>query len=88
MIDVWRTLVGARQTMDDATFDAGTLIQTRERRRIVGDVVISYVDQIAGHKYPDSVVLGDAPCWSSRVKPLTRTRGAASSPPGSPRMMV
>jgi glycine/D-amino acid oxidase-like deaminating enzyme len=61
MIDVWRTLVGARQTMDDATFDAGTLLQTRERRRIVGDLVFSYVDQMAGRRYSDSVVLGQAP---------------------------
>jgi flavin-dependent dehydrogenase len=61
MIDVWRTLVGARMTMNDAAFDSGSLIQTRERRRIVGDFTVSYLDQISGRRYADSVVLGDAP---------------------------
>ncbi len=56
MLDVWRALVGAKQTMSEETFDAGTLIQTRERRRIVGDHRLSYLDQIAGRTYPDSIV--------------------------------
>ncbi len=34
----------------------GTFIQTRERRRIVGDHVLAYLDQIAGRTYPDSIV--------------------------------
>jgi hypothetical protein len=56
MLDVWRALVGAKVTMPDDTFDSGSLIQTRERRRVVGDHLLRYVDQIAGRTYPDSVV--------------------------------
>ena len=44
-------------SMGDEAHDAGPLIQTRERRRIVGDHVLRYVDQIAGRTYPDSIVL-------------------------------
>jgi flavin-dependent dehydrogenase len=56
VVDVWRALVGARMTMSENAYDSGSLIQTRERRRVVGDHVLSYVDQIAGRTYPDSVV--------------------------------
>ena len=42
--------------MSEETFDSGTLIQTRERRRIVGDHRLSYLDLIAGRTYPDSIV--------------------------------
>jgi hypothetical protein len=57
MVDVWRTLVGARAAMSEGVFDSGTLIQTRERRRVVGEHVLRYLDQVAGRTYPDSVVL-------------------------------
>ena len=56
MMDVWSTLVGARSGMKGGPFDAGPLLQTRERRRIVGEHVLRYLDQIAGRTYPDSVV--------------------------------
>ena len=56
LTDVWRALVGARMTMDEAAFDAGPLLQTRERRRVLGEHVLSYLDQIAGRTYPDSIV--------------------------------
>lgn len=56
LLDVWRALVGARMTMDESAFDAGPLIQTRERRRVVGEHTLSYLDQIAGRTYPDSIV--------------------------------
>lgn len=57
MLDVWRALVGARAAMQETVFDSGTLIQTRERRRVVGDHVLRYLDQVAGRTYPDSIVL-------------------------------
>lgn len=56
MLDTWRALVGTRIAMRAEDYDAGPLIQTRERRRIVGDHVLRYVDQIAGRTYPDSIV--------------------------------
>lgn len=57
MLDVWRALVGTRAAMQSGTFDSATLIQTRERRRVVGDYLLTYLDQIARRTYPDSVVL-------------------------------
>jgi len=56
MVDVWRSLVGARMTMSSKEYDCGTLIQTRERRRIVGDHVLTYLDQITERTYPDTIV--------------------------------
>ncbi|MCP4784701.1 MAG: FAD-dependent oxidoreductase [Fuerstiella sp.] len=56
MLDVWRAIVGAKATMADDVFDTGSLIQTRERRRVVGDHVLRYLDQIVGRTYPDSIV--------------------------------
>lgn len=56
-LDVWRVLVGARGGMREGPFDVGPLLQTRERRRVVGDHVLRYLDQICGRTYPDSVVL-------------------------------
>ncbi|HEU0140577.1 MAG TPA: FAD-dependent oxidoreductase [Bryobacteraceae bacterium] len=55
MLDVWRALVGARKTMTEDAYDSGALIQTRERRRVVGEHILSYLDQIAGRTYPDSI---------------------------------
>jgi hypothetical protein len=56
MVDVHRALVGARMSMPPGVFDAGSLIQTRERRRVVGDHVMTHLDQIAGRTYADSIV--------------------------------
>jgi len=56
-LDTWRALVGVRLTAATDTYDVGSLIQNRERRRVVGDHVLSYLDQIAGRTYPDSIVL-------------------------------
>ncbi len=60
MMDVWGALVGARQAMADSAWDAGSLIQTRERRRMVGEHTLSYLDQIAGRTYPDSIVFSSS----------------------------
>ncbi len=57
MLDVWRALVGARMTMGKWAFDGGSFIQTRERRRVVGDHILRYLDQVARRTYPDSIVL-------------------------------
>lgn len=56
-VDTWRALVGVRLAAGQSAFDIGPFIQTRERRRVVGDHVLSYLDQIAGRTYPDSIVL-------------------------------
>ena len=56
-VDAWRALVGARWAMKEGPSTSGRSSQTRERRRIVGDHVLDYLDQVAGRTYPDSIVL-------------------------------
>jgi flavin-dependent dehydrogenase len=56
MVDMWRALAGALQTMRADAYDSGAMLQTRERRRVVGDHVLHYLDQIAERTYPDSIV--------------------------------
>ena len=54
MVDVWRTFVAAREKYDSA-FDLAQVIDTRERRRIVGDFVISPLDLYNDRTYPDTI---------------------------------
>lgn len=56
MTDVWRAITSAT-IASKAKYDVVPLIQTRERRRVVGDFVMRYIDQVAGRTYPDSIVL-------------------------------
>lgn len=56
-LDTWRALVGVRLTSNTDAYDIGSFIQNRERRRVVGDHVLAYLDQIAERTYPDSIVL-------------------------------
>jgi len=60
MVDVWHMFVYSKEKYPKA-FDHGRLIDTRERRRIVGDFTISMTDQLNQRTYPDSVVH----CWSN-----------------------
>ena len=55
MVDVWQMFVFSKHKYPGA-FDHGRLIDTRERRRIVGDTTITLLDQVTGRTYPDSVV--------------------------------
>lgn len=57
IVDVWRAFVGVRLAGSPTSYDMGAFIQNRERRRVIGDHVLSYLDQIAGRTYPDSIVL-------------------------------
>ena len=54
MVDIWHVLVYAKDKYPNA-FDHGRLIDTRERRRIVGDSTITLPDQINERTYPDTV---------------------------------
>ena len=54
MVDIWRLFLAARRKFRGA-FDLGQLIDTRERRRIQGDLVMSIVDQVNARKYPDVI---------------------------------
>jgi len=54
MLDVWHVMLYAKKKAGDA-FDLGQLIDTRERRRIVGDVTISILDSVNQRTYPDTI---------------------------------
>lgn len=54
MIDTWRMFVVGKYKYPNA-FDQGKLIDTRERRRVVGDVILTVMDQIGGRTFPDTI---------------------------------
>lgn len=54
MLDVWHMFVYSKEKYP-GTFDHGRLIDTRERRRIVGDHTITILDQLNERTYPDTV---------------------------------
>ncbi|MBN2451154.1 MAG: FAD-dependent oxidoreductase, partial [Lentisphaeria bacterium] len=54
VVDFWHQFVCAREKFRGA-YDLGQLVDTRERRRIVGDVTISPMDMILGRTWPDTV---------------------------------
>ncbi len=55
LLDAWRMFLVGREKFARA-FDLGQILDTRERRRIVGDVVISPLDIINERTFPDTVV--------------------------------
>ncbi|MHC4117253.1 MAG: FAD-dependent oxidoreductase [Planctomycetota bacterium] len=56
MLDVWRAFVVAKKKNSNA-YDLGQLIDTRERRRIVGEFTMSPMDISVGRTYPDTIVI-------------------------------
>lgn len=54
--DIWHLFVYAKSKYPNA-FDLGQLIDTRERRRIVGDFTMTVVDQVLARTYPDTIHL-------------------------------
>jgi len=56
VIDTWRAYVVAKKKYKSA-YDLGQLIDTRERRRIVGDFIMSPLDILNDRTYPDTVVI-------------------------------
>lgn len=57
MTDMWRSLVSVHITKaSENVYDAVPMIQNRERRRVAGDHVLNYLDQIAGRTFPDAIV--------------------------------
>lgn len=67
VLDMWRVIVVAKQMQGGdgkrkdsgyhKAFDLGQLIDTRARRRIVGDIVISPMDVINERTYPDTITV-------------------------------
>ncbi|MBS3761776.1 MAG: FAD-dependent oxidoreductase, partial [Planctomycetes bacterium] len=61
VMDVTRAMIGRVTALEmDEDYDLIPMLQTRERRRLVGEHVMSYLDQIAGRTYPDSIVLSES----------------------------
>jgi hypothetical protein len=61
MTDVWRALVSVHITKaSEKVYDAVPIIQNRERKRIVGDYVINYLDQVSGRTFPDAIVISSS----------------------------
>ena len=56
VIDVWRAFVIAKDKFKSA-YDLGQLVDTRERRRIVGDFVMSPLDILNHRTYPDTIAI-------------------------------
>jgi hypothetical protein len=54
MIDVWSAYVAAKEKYPRA-YDLGQLIDTRERRRIIGDYVLTPLDIVNQRTFPDTV---------------------------------
>lgn len=54
MLDVWRTFIVGKEKFKDQ-YDIGKMVQTRERRRMVGDFTISVMDVYNGRTYPDTI---------------------------------
>lgn len=54
MVDVWRMFVVGKYKYPNA-FDQGKLIDTRERRRVVGDVTVNLLDMVMPRTWPDTI---------------------------------
>jgi hypothetical protein len=56
IFDIWRVLVTARAKFRDA-YDLGQLVDSRERRQIMGDFFFSPMDMVLQRTFPDTVVI-------------------------------
>lgn len=56
VFDIWRALVTGREKFQKA-YDLGQLVDSRERRQIVGDATLSPMDMMLGRTHPDTVVI-------------------------------
>lgn len=54
--DTWRVLVTAKEKFKGA-YDLGQLVDTRERRQILGDFTLSPMDMMLRRTFPDTVVI-------------------------------
>ena len=69
MIDTWTALVVAKRRNENA-YDLGQLIDTRERRRIVGDYIMSPLDIINQRTFPDTVGISQGGKLDKHGRPI------------------
>lgn len=55
-IDVWQLMLSQRSIMKGSSFDAGQLLDSRDRRRIIGDYTLTTIDILTGRTFPDTIV--------------------------------
>ena len=56
VLDVWHLMAWKRTASEKATaFDVGQLVDSRERRRIVGDYVLTVPDIVSHRTFPDTI---------------------------------
>lgn len=56
VLDVWHLMVWKRSALDGrAVFDVGQLIDSRERRRVVGDYTLTVEDILGRRTFPDTI---------------------------------
>lgn len=55
VFDATRAYTVAKKKYDSSVYDLGKLLQTRERRRIVGDFEVTALDIINKRRYPDAM---------------------------------
>lgn len=56
VLDVWHLMAWKRTAVGKSTtFDVGQLIDSRERRRIVGDYTLTVSDILSGRTFPDTI---------------------------------
>jgi hypothetical protein len=56
IVDITNVFVYAKTKYSPTSFDMSQLIDTRERRRIVGDFTVNILDQLIKRTYPDTIV--------------------------------
>jgi flavin-dependent dehydrogenase len=56
ILDIWRVFVTARQKFR-SSYDLGQLIDTRERRQIVGEAFLTPMDMMLNRTHPDTIVI-------------------------------
>lgn len=56
IVDITNLFVHAKTMYKSSTFDMGKLLDSRERRRIVGDFTVNILDQLIKRTYPDTIV--------------------------------
>lgn len=76
--DQWRAFLAARQR---ESYDTGQLIDTRERRRVVGDYVLSILDQAAERTFPDTILYSESN-YDSHGYPVHPYFALLDVPPG------
>ena len=54
VVDIWHLFVYSKSKYAEA-FDQGKLVDTRERRRIVGEFTMTILDQVLERTYPDTI---------------------------------